>query len=69
MTHNMTIYRDHEPVALRIRATITRNHDAPGSFLGEGYWIIDLDAVTDDQGNPIELTEEEEQEVVDRIVR
>ena len=69
MTYNMTIYRDHEPVALRIRATITRNYDAPGSFLGEGDWIIDLDSVTDDAGNHVELTEEEEQEVVDRIVR
>ena len=65
----MTIYRDHEPLSLIIRATITKNYDAPGSFLGEGDWIIDLDAVTDDQGRPVELTEEEEQEVVDRIVR
>jgi hypothetical protein len=69
MTYNMTIYRDHEPLSLIIRATITKNYDAPGSFLGEGDWIIDLDAVTDDQGRPVELTEEEEQEVVDRIVR
>lgn len=69
MTFNITIYRDHEPVALLIRATITRNHDAPGSFLGEGDWIIDLDSVTDDAGNPIDLTEDEEQDVIDRIVR
>ena len=69
MTHNITIFRNHEPLSLIIRATITKNYDAPGSFLGEGDWIVDLDSVTDDQGNPIELTEEEEQEVVDRIVR
>ena len=69
MTHNITIYRDHEPVSLIIRATITRNHDAPGSFLGEGDWIIDLDAVTDDAGNRIELTEDEEEEVIERILR
>jgi hypothetical protein len=69
MTYNITIYRDHEPVSLIIRATITRNHDAPGSFLGEGDWIIDLDSVTDDAGTPIELTEEEEQDVIDRMVR
>jgi hypothetical protein len=69
MTYNITIYRDHEPVALIIRATITRNYDAPGSFLGEGDWIIDLDSVTDDAGNHIELTEEEEQEVIDLILR
>ena len=69
MTHYITIYRDHEPVSLIIRATITRNHDAPGSFLGEGDWIIDLDAVTDDAGNRIELTEDEEEEVIERILR
>jgi len=69
MTHNITIFRNYEPLSLIIRATITKNYDAPGSFLGEGDWIVDLDSVTDDQGNPIELTEEEEQEVVDRIVR
>jgi hypothetical protein len=69
MTHHITIYRDHEPVSLIIRATITRNHDAPGSFLGEGDWIIDLDAVTDDAGNRIELTEDEEEEVIERILR
>jgi hypothetical protein len=69
MTYNMTIYRDHEPVSLIIRATITRNHDAPGSFLGEGDWIIDFDSVTDDQGTPIELTAEEEDDVMERILR
>jgi hypothetical protein len=69
MTHHITIYRDHEPVALLIRATITRNHDAPGSFLGEGDWIIDFDSITDDQGNPIELTAEEEDDVMERILR
>ena len=69
MTYNITIFRNYEPLSLIIRATITKNYDAPGSFLGEGDWIIDLDSVTDDAGNPIELTEEEEQEVVDRIVR
>jgi hypothetical protein len=69
MTHYITIYRDHEPLSLIIRATITRNHDAPGSFLGEGDWIVDLDSVTDDAGNPIDLTEEEEQDVIDRMVR
>jgi hypothetical protein len=69
MTHNITIYRDHEPLSLIIRATITKNHDAPGSFLGEGDWIIDLDAVTDDAGNRIELTEDEEEEVIERILR
>jgi hypothetical protein len=37
--------------------------------LGEGDWIIDLDSVTDDAGNPIDLTEEEEQDVIDRMVR
>jgi hypothetical protein len=52
MTHYITIYRDHEPLSLIIRATITKNYDAPGSFLGEGDWIIDLDSVTDDAGNP-----------------
>ena len=56
-------------MSLIIRATITRNHDAPGSFLGEGDWIIDLDAVTDDAGNRIELTEDEEEEVIERILR
>jgi len=69
MTDNVTIYRDHEPLSLIIRATITRNYDAPGSFLGEGGRIIKQNSVTDDAGNHIELTEEEEQEVVDRIVR
>jgi hypothetical protein len=69
MTYNMTIYRDHEPVSLIIRATITRNYDAPGSFLGEGDWIIDFDSITDDQGNPIELTAEEEDDVMERILR
>jgi hypothetical protein len=69
MTHHITIYRDHEPVSLIIRATITRNHDAPGSFLGEGDWIIDLDSVTDDAGNRIELTEDEEDDVMERILR
>ena len=69
MTHHITIYRDHEPVSLIIRATITRNDDAPGSFLGEGEWIIDFDSVTDDQGTPIELTAEEEEEVMERILR
>ena len=39
------------------------------SFLGEGDWIIDLDAVTDDAGNRIELTEDEEEEVIERILR
>ena len=69
MTHYITIYRDHEPLSLIIRATITKNYDAPGSFLGEGDWIIDLDAVTDDAGNRIELTEDEEEEVIERILR
>jgi hypothetical protein len=69
MTHYITIYRDHEPVSLIIRATITKNYDAPGSFLGEGDWIVDLDSVTDDAGRRIDLTEEEEQDVIDRMVR
>jgi hypothetical protein len=69
MTHYITIYRDHEPLSLIIRATITKNYDAPGSFLGEGDWIIDLDAVTDDQGRPVELTAEEEDDVMERILR
>jgi hypothetical protein len=34
MTHNMTIYRDHEPLSLIIRATITRNYDAAYCILG-----------------------------------
>jgi hypothetical protein len=69
MTHHITIYRDHEPVSLIIRATITKNYDAPGSFLGEGDWIVDLDSVTDDAGNRIELTEDEEDDVMERILR
>jgi hypothetical protein len=69
MTFYKTIIRDDGPLALNIRATITRNHDAPGSFLGEGDWLIDLDSVTDDAGNHIELTEEEEEEVIDLILR
>lgn len=56
-------------MALLIRATITRNDDAPGSFLGEGDWIFDFDSITDDQGNPIELTAEEEDDVMERIIR
>jgi hypothetical protein len=52
MTHNITICRNYEPLSLIIRATITRNYDDPGSFLGEGDWIFDFDSITDDQGNP-----------------
>jgi hypothetical protein len=69
MRHHITIYRNYEPLSLIVRATITRNDDAPGSFLGEGDWIVDLDSVTDDAGRRIDLTEEEEQDVIDRIVR
>ena len=69
MTHNITICRNYEPLSLIIRATITRNYDDPGSFLGEGDWIVDLDSVTDDAGRRIDLTEEEEQDVIDRMVR
>ena len=69
MTHNITICRNYEPLSLIIRATITRNYDDPGSFLGEGDWIFDFDSITDDQGNPIELTAEEEEEVMERILR
>jgi hypothetical protein len=69
MTHNITIYRDHEPLSLIIRATITRNHDAPGSFLGEGDWIFDFDSITDDAGRHVELTAEEEDDVMERILR
>lgn len=69
MTYNITIYRDHEPLSLIIRATITKNYDAPGSFLGEGDWIFDFDSITDDQGRHVELTAEEEEEVMERIVR
>ena len=69
MTYYKTIIREDGPLALTIRATITRNDDAPGSFLGEGEWLIDLDAVTDDQGRPVELTEEEEDYVIDLILR
>jgi hypothetical protein len=53
MTHHITIYRDHEPaVPDHPRNHHPKNYDAPGSFLGEGDWIIDLDSVTDDAGNP-----------------
>ncbi len=69
MTFYKTIIRDDGPLGLNIRATITRNHDAPGSFLGEGDWLIDLNSVTDDAGNHIELTEEEEEDVIEQILR
>jgi len=69
MTHNITICRNYEPLSLIIRATITRNYDDPGSFLGQGEWLVDLDSVTDEQGRPVELTEDEQDEVIDRIVR
>ncbi len=69
MTFYKTIIRDDGPLALNIRATITRNDDAPGSFLGEGLWFVDLDAVTDDQGNAVELTEDEQDYVIEQILR
>jgi hypothetical protein len=70
MTFYKTIHRDEGPVSLIIRATITRNTDAPGSMMSlGGDWLVDLDAVTDDQGKPVELTEDEEDYVIDLILR
>jgi hypothetical protein len=57
--HELT--RDDDLFPVIVAHTVTPNYDAPGSFFGEGHWIVDLDSVTDDAGNPIELTEDEEQ--------
>ena len=65
MKYITTIYRNEEPITLIVRASYTRNTDECRAF-GTHEWDVDIDAVTDDQGRPVELTKEEEADVIDQ---